>query len=480
MLYKKSSAVVLIISLLATSLLAGCRKKDPVKAAPDFSGIELTYYKVFDDTEIVEPAIRAYEAQHPGLKIHYRKFSDFDEYQRVILNEMAEGEGPDIFSMPNTWFTSNYRKLTPLPEKFGGVADFQSTFVDVAYRDLVRGDIYGDKRIYALPMTVDNLALYYNKAHFEDALPERGRPSTTWQGIKEDVALLNREDNTFDRFEVSGIAMGRADNISRAVDILYLLFLQHDLSFYDEKMTEAIFAAKQGGAAGSFPGLAALELFVSFADPTRKHYSWNEFTADDDTDGKEIEAFAEGKVSMIIGFSYTYEQIEDYIDLLDQQGRNTIRKSDIRATDIPQLYDPDLSAGERITYASYFAETVSRNTEYPDIAWDFLLHMTSKEVLADYFDATHRPTSRRDMIEEQKLDPKYGVFADQVGIAKSFPILEYYTYKDIFTDVINRANLSGTHTSDLVYAQDLINELMPPGGVLAVEKRPEVDEKTDD
>ena len=183
--FRKPIIILLIFTLLATLTFSGCRKKEAKQKKQTFDGIELTYYKVFDDSDVIEPIIQKYIAAHPGLVIKYKKFDDFDEYQRVILNEMAEGEGPDIFSMQNTWFASNYKKLSPLPASFGAPADFSEVFVDVAYRDLVRTDKESVEQVYGVPMTVDTLALYYNKAHFEDRLPDQGRPSDTWEGIKD-------------------------------------------------------------------------------------------------------------------------------------------------------------------------------------------------------------------------------------------------------------------------------------------------------
>ncbi|MBL4694188.1 extracellular solute-binding protein [Candidatus Gracilibacteria bacterium] len=457
-----------ILILLSMVVFSACSRKT-IKEKVSYEGIELTYYKVFDDSDVIEPIINEYTAAHPGLKIHYKKFSDFDEYQKTILNEMAEGEGPDIFSMPNTWFTSNYRKLTPLPERFGDPAGFESEFVDVASQDLVRTDDDGALQIYALPMTVDTLALYYNKDHFEDRIPSQGKPSKTWEGIKEDVEKLNKEDNSFGRFEVSAIAMGRADNITRAVDILYLLFQQFDARIYNDNLSEAIFAGRQGGAT-SYPGTEALEFFTSFADEDEDHYSWNEFVVDDDSDGKEVEAFAAGEVSMILGYSYTYDDILNQRALLTQEGIDSIDKSAIRIAPVPQLFDPETAKEKRVTYASYFAETVSRNTEHADIAWDFLLELTSKGALEYYFDKTHKPTSRRDMIEDQKKHPTFGVFASQIGFSESFPIIDYYIYKDLFTDVINQfADGNTIDKRTLIDAQKRISGMLPEEGLVVPE-----------
>lgn len=476
---RKSIIILLIFSLFLTLGLGGCRQKKAKEKKQTFDGIELTYYKMFDDSDVIEPIIQKYIATHPGLVIKYKKFDDFDEYQKVILNEMAEGEGPDIFSMQNTWFASNYKKLAPLPADFGAPADFSEIFVDVAYRDLVRTDKEGIEQVYGIPMTVDTLALYYNKAHFEDRIPDRGRPSDTWEGIKEDVIALKKEDNSFSRFEVAGIAMGRGDNISRGVDSLYLLMLQHGVKFYNEFISEAIFAGQQGGV-GLYPGVEALELFTSFADEDYNHYTWNEFIVDDDTsEEKEVEAFAKGQVSMIIGYSYTYNDIVNQINILKTKGVQTIEKEDIKITQVPQLYDPDISKDKRVTYANYFAETVSRNSQNADIAWDFLLELTKKENLQFYFDKLHKPTSRRDMIDEQSKNPIYGVFASQIGFAESFPILDYYAYKQIFTKVISQTNENKTGRNDLVDAQDKITSMLPKDGLI-VPKKPELADDLDE
>ena len=50
--------------------------------------------------------------------------------------------------------------------------------------------------------------------------------------------------------------------------------------------------------------LTALELFTSFGLPSQKNYSWNKYLADADSGEKEIKTFANGKVSMIMGYTY--------------------------------------------------------------------------------------------------------------------------------------------------------------------------------
>ena len=459
-----------IIFIILIAIGGGCFRTKEYKPSQSNEIIELTYYKLFDDSDVMEPIIQEYRSLFPNVKINYRKFPDPQEYYDLILNELAEGEGPDIFSVPNTWFVKNYKKVSPAPSNMIPYQIFEDTFVSVTADDLVRlNPETGELQVYGIPYTVDTLALYYNKDQFDDAIPEQGKPSSTWEGIKEDVYKLTKKDNSFERFEVAGIAMGFANNISRAVDILYLLMLQDGGKIYDPNYTEAIFAQQQGvDSDGSVinPGVNALKLYTSFADPANKNYSWNSYLSDANSDEKEIATFARGKVSMIIGYSYMYEQILDEIKELKAKGLHTIDPDVIRIAMIPQKKDPNTSTDKRIAYAHYFAETVARTSKHPQWAWDFINFAASKGSLQHYNEKTHKPTSRRDMIEDQKADPIYGVFAEQIGFAESFPIYDEADYKSIFTKAINSVLATKSPADAMKIAQDEINAILPSEGLI--------------
>jgi len=301
------AGVVLIVLIFVVAFSAGCFRTKEYTPRTNNEMVELTYYKLYDDSEVIEPLIQEYQALFPNVKVNYRQFTDAEEYYDLIVNELAEGEGPDIFSVPNTWFIKNYKKVAPAPTNMLPPQIFEDTFVSVTYDDLVRANPEtGENQVYALPMTVDTLALYYNKDHFDDAVPETGKPAATWEGLKEDVFKLTKEDKSFERFEVSGMAFGFADNIMNAADILYLLMVQSEGDFYDQNFQKAIFASQQGvGSDGSAinPGVDALSFYTSFANPSNKNYSWNAYLSDGNSDSKEITTFARGKVSMIVGYS---------------------------------------------------------------------------------------------------------------------------------------------------------------------------------
>lgn len=459
----------LLIVTVLLGILSGCFKKEEKKTEKP-EKIELVYYKLFDDEDIMVPLIQQYQAMHPNVSIRYRKFVNQKEYEDLIINELAEGEGPDMFSVPNYWFLRNAKKISPLPNDLMTLKQFEETFVAVAKNDLILRDANdGKSRIFGIPLTIETLALYYNKASYEDKIPSRGAPGTTWEQLKDDVSKLTKPSNDFEKFELAGIAMGRSDNIARAVDVLYLLMLQYKTKFYNQNISRADFSKQTSiTATGTSlnPATEALKLYTSFGLPSNKHYSWNKYIVTNQMPSKEVEAFAKGKVAMIFGYSYLYEDIRNIIEDLKQKGIKTIDPKNIKIAPVPQINDPKISTDKRDAYANYHAETVSRTSAHPKEAWEFLLFLSSKKNLQYYNEKTHHPSSRRDLIEEQKADPVYGVFSEQTGYSESFPIYDYQSYNEIFSKAIDDVIATIPPKDAIRIAEDNINELLPDAGLI--------------
>lgn len=438
----KNITLVLFLSLILTS--SGCRTKgtstttqpketsNPIKK-------ELVIWNLFDNSDALKGQIQAFESLNPGVQITYKKFVNAEEYWNTILNELAEGEGPDILAVNNNWINKNYKKFYPMPEGNLSIPMnpeiFRQTFFNVASEDLII-----DNKIIGIPLSIDTLALYYNKQLFIDNISNSDEPAKTWDGIKEQVYTITKQDKSPERFFVSGIALGRSDNILRSSDLFYLMLLQHGTQIYDDTKRKSILSKQQGIVEGTgkpyYPGLSALELYTSFAIPSYKNYAWNEFITGQSPNDKEINPFIRGKVGMIFGYSFLYDQLADAIQGQVKTGGQHINLADIGIAPIPQLYNFQ-ETGKQDAYANYFPLVVSRNTEYPEEAWNFLLYISSQDSLQTYHEKTHKPTSRKDMVDAQSTEPLWGVFARQASYAKSLQIYDLDKFNQYLAESID-------------------------------------------
>ncbi len=396
---------------------------------------ELDFYFVYDNTDAFREQVQAFQSQNTGLTVRMKKFVDLEEYEDLIINEIAEGEGPDVFMVHNSWMLKHWKKLLPQPLDLPIVITpdvFRQTFFQAAIDDLII-----EEQVYGMPLSIDNLAIYYNKAYFRDLLATTDQPGALWEDIRDQVFQLTKQNNSPERFALAGIAMGRADNIARAVDILYTLFLQYGVDFYDDTGESATFADREGAYSGAldFPGVEALTLYTSFGLPTYKNYSWNEYITGFAPADKEINPFVRGKVAMIIGYPYLYDNLVQAIQNQQKAGGDHINVEDIGTAPMPQLTTPT-ETSRRDTLASYFPLVVARTTDMPKEAWALVQYLTTADSLQTYHKKTNRPTSRKDMVQEQQTDPIFGVFAYQAPFAKSFRIYDADSYRKVFTDAI--------------------------------------------
>lgn len=465
---KKIISSFLVLSLAFS--LSACRSKNepdpsdtPAVETPSSQKKEIVIWNLFDNSDSLQGQIQAFESSHPGVDITYKKFVNLEEYWNTIVNELAEGEGPDIFAINNNAILKHSKKFYPMPLEGMEIPMnpeiFRQTFFNAAADDLIIAD-----NIMGIPLSIDTLALFYNKQLFVDNISDSDEPARTWDEIKEQVYTLTKADRSPERFGVSGIAMGRSDNIFRFADILYLLFLQYETEMYDDQGQKATFANQQGVAEGTgkpyLPGESSLELYTSFGIPSYKNYSWNDSITGRSPEYKEINPFVRGKVGMIFGYPFVYEQIQEAIQGQVKTGGTHIALNDVGISPVPQLYDYE-ETGKQDAYANYFPFVVSRNTQNPVEAWNLLLYLSSPDSLQTYHEKTHKPTSRKDMVEAQSTEPLWGVFARQASYAKTLHIFDLEKFDQYLGEAIEVVvNNKKTVKDALQIAQKRVNCLL--------------------
>ncbi len=355
--------------------------------------ITLTYWRLFDDSDAFGDLLKEYHELNPRITIKYKKLAPYEQYEETIINALAEDRGPDIFAIQNTWLPRFKDKLAPIPQakkekdQIMTFREFQETYPDVAVQDLTIGE-----DVYALPLSIDTLALYYNKTLLNSA--GISVPPKIWKEFQEDVEKLVKRDAKGD-FLYMGAALGTANNINRAPDILSLLMIQNGTQMVDQGRFQAAF--------DSSSGKRALLFYTDFANPTKKVYTWNS------EQHYSLDAFYEGRLAMMFNYSYHIPTI-----------RAKAPKLNFGVAKMPQIGDESGNIVSEVNYASYFAEAVSVKSKHQKEAWKFLKWLSEPAQARRYLDKTGKPPARRDLVDAYRDKPNLGVFAEQVLTATSW------------------------------------------------------------
>lgn len=419
-----SLLVFLTVILVVRGLGTGGTRED----------VTLEFWGVFDQKSAFDQAIAQFEASHPRVEVNYTLFS-YEDYESAVIDALAAGAGPDVWMIHNTWLPKHGDKLRPMPKEIPGLdeplvtlKDYQTTFADVVYRDLV-----ANNEIYAMPLYIDTLALYYNKDLLNGA--QIARPPRTWEEFNIAVETLTKLDDRRNILQ-AGAAIGSARNINRSSDLLMSLMIQSGVQMVRADASTASFSQSVNNQA---VGERALQYYTDFTNPSKRTYTWN------DQQHYSIDAFAEGGVAMTLNYAHQIELLKAKAPSLN-----------FAIAPIPQLSDADVR-----TYANYWAPAVTNASQHPNEAWEFIAALTSKDSALTYLATTGRPAARKDIIESQKNDLELGVFAAQALSARSWHQIDNVAIERIFADMIDDVNFNRATTAEAIRnAESKVDVLM--------------------
>ncbi|MDO8492054.1 MAG: extracellular solute-binding protein [bacterium] len=420
--------LVLVVILVIFGVIPGLKPSIPAK-------FTLTVWG-FEDNDIWEEAAKKYHIKYPYITIEYVQ-KNHATYESDLLNALATGSGPDIFVLNNTQVTKHKEKILPLPQDALSfhVRDFKNTFFDAASGDLITKD----GNILGVPLTVETLALFYNRDFLNSA--NIVSPPKTWEELVDAVKKLTTytEVGTIMR---SGAALGTSQNVAHSFDILGALFLQSGVEPINRDTELSGLRAEriQFGIQGSAESV--LDFYTSFANSTKRAYAWSSFFPD------SLTAFAQGKTALMVGYP------SDYPVILE---KNPHLNFDVSA--LPQLEN----IGATTHYAWYDFETVSKQSKHSEDAWNFLLWLSDSANDKAFADALNLPSARRDLVLSRPPKDYLQVFYDQILSSKTWLISDQDKLRPIFNEMIDSVvNKTASVESAVGRANERINNLFLP------------------
>jgi len=304
--------------------------------------VELTYWGLWEDPEVMQSLIDDYQAQNPNVTIKYVPQAK-EDYRERLTNALASGNGPDIFKIHNSWVPMFFQSLSVLPDEVMTSQEYITRFYPAAQASFGVSGGY-----VAIPLSFDALGLYVNDEilrNFGKTVPK------SWTDVR-DVAIATTIKDQNGIIKQAGVSLGTTQNVDHWPEIVALMMIQNgaDLKNPSDELASG-----------------ALEFYKSFSE---------EWEVWDDTLPPSTTYFASGRLTMYLAPAWRAREI------LAQNPSLQFRI--VAAPQLPKESpnDPDIS------YATFWAEAVSNTSESEEEAWKFLKYLTEREQQEKIFNLT--------------------------------------------------------------------------------------------
>lgn len=369
----------------------------------------ITYWGLWESASVLQSVFADFEAANPGVSVEYVKQS-YQDYRTRLQTAIGSRNGPDIFRYHASWVPMLSSQLDTMPSSVMSARDYQQTFYPVVSRQLqVNGQVVG------VPLMYDSLGLYYNKQIFAEAGVQ---PPETWAEVKALASQLTVRNGS--QIQRAGLAIGNTTNVEHFADILGLLIYQN-------------------GGSPANPNSAEVQEAITF-------YT-NFFVIDQvwsSTLPQSSVAFARGEVAMFFAPSWRAHEIIA-----------TNPNLDFGVVPVPRLGD------QRVTWATYWAEGVNKNSSNKALAWQLLKYLSTPEVMQKLYASQAQERrfgeiySRTDLASELAGDSLVSPFLSDANQAQNW-YLNSYTHDegindqiiDYYSDYVDAVISGGTGTRE--------------------------------
>lgn len=375
-----------------------------------------------DDPKLWSGALSSFKNKYPGVTVEYTQILEAN-YEKQLLNRLAADQSPDIFFFKNSWLLKHGDKIVPAIDTAITLSAFRNLFPEVAEEDFVY-----QGQIYSLPLSIDTLALFYNRDIFDNK--KIAVPPVTWDEVKANILRI-REFGSKGVISKSGLGIGATSrSVTNAPDILSLLFLQFGNTIRDSSGRVAI---------SNNQGLQALNFYTQFAKYGNLYYTWG------DSFKPDINSFAVKQLGMMLGYASQISEIRAI-------------NSSLNFAIAPA---PQMNKTESVNFPSYWGLAVSSKSTAKEAAWNFVVFAaTDPATASNYATAGSKPPALRNLIGQYLNNPTLGVFAAQALTAQSWLQPDDTEVRNAFDNMVESV-LSGRLTPNeaLRGAQDYLNSI---------------------
>jgi multiple sugar transport system substrate-binding protein len=394
--------------MMRKAIFAGLAAGVSLMAVNAAQAVEIEYWQyVFDSrVQAMDQLIAKFQEANPDITVKHTTFPYADYQTRVVAAKVA-GQGPDVVQLFYGWTDQfvNGGLIKPLDPAVFPHAEIESDFFPIVSA-MKRGEDY-----YGLPTAVRSLALFYNKALFDEAGLQ---PPTNLEEFLAAAEATTKRDGA-GNITTAGITMdmaGQDHHWWREV-----LIRQNGGEPYD---------AEGNVAYDSEAGAAALKFYTDLQ--TEKNVGLVGFMDEGQA------AFRAGMAAMTIDGTFRLGAFE----------ANPFEWGVVEL--------PADANGLRSNYSSYFANAIGATAEGEELvaAQKFLQYISSPEAMQIWLDVVGELPARRDvaLTETNLADPILGPFLKGLEYAHTTKFYDEAAQRQTAIDMVNRVLLENQPIED--------------------------------
>jgi len=369
-------ALLALVGLYVFSTFAGFGNNGPQIGT-------VTIWGTFPD-KAVNAAIDSLKQVHKEYNNVSYKEMPAATFDSDLANALASGQGPDLVIIDQEQLLTEEPKLTLIPFSSIPLATFDKTYLSIDQLFLTQTGTYG------IPITVDPLVLYYNRALLSAAAVSTPPSSIgAFEGLSLAISKQSGESQTL---SVSTVPFGGYANVNNARAILSTFFLQAGspiTTLTSTGMLSVLANDSQSSGGGSASTASALSFYTEFANPSLTLYSWSQSLPSSRTQ------FLSGDLAFYPGFASEAQGLKDANPNLD--------------FDMAAMPQAGLVSG-RVTYGLAYVFAIPKVSANKSGAYSTAVSLTSSTILPALAEALGQAPAVRSLLTPKADDPYEPVY----------------------------------------------------------------------
>jgi multiple sugar transport system substrate-binding protein len=360
---------------------------------------------------------------------------DDEDYKTQLALDLGSGEGADVISIDGIWVgefaTADY--IAPLDEVVGSGVEEWEGWGQIP--DAVEANITFEDARYGIPQGTDGRVIYFNKELFAEAgLPEDWQPATVDEVLEAARTIKEALPDVTPLQLNAGVPMGEATTMQGVLPLLAAA----GAPIYDEESSQWT---------GASPALTqVLETYAAvygdeqLGDP--------DLQVRQDGRDRSFQEFAEGNIAMLIEGDYFWRDVVNPdVGIAPMENRDEV----VGWARIP-AYEPGgaLDGLDAASMSGGAVWVVNPNSENPELAWELMTFMNSKDAIIEQLAGQPKISQREDVNAEVLTgDPMLTFIAEEVLPVTHFrPALAEYPQVSVALQEATEAVVTGTSPED--------------------------------